>query len=261
MNRMTVHDLLATKGRRKLTKLAVQTPEQVLAAQAVGIDVLTARYTQETQSLRRLAPDPFFVFGLRHGETVTADEELCRAFKAREEGADAVYCPMRMDVVEHLSIEGIPVVGHVGLVPRRSTWTGGLRPVGKNAEEALAVFEAVKAYENAGAVAVEMELVPARVATEITKRTTMIVFSMGSGGDCDGDFLFASDILGETEGHIPRHARKYRDLRAEYARLNQLRREGFAAFQKDVATGSFPNDGEIVKIQDAEWDRFIAAIG
>lgn len=260
MTRMTVRDLLATKGKRRLTKLAISSPEHAVAAQAAEIDVVTARMCAETPALRQLAPDLFFIFGLRHGETVTEAEEMRRAFVAREAGADAVYCPMRLTVVEALSMEGIPVVGHVGLVPRKATWTGGMKPIGKTAHDAWAVYQAVKAYEAAGAIAVEMELVPDAVATEISQRTSMIVFSMGSGGGCDGDFLFAADILGETQGHIPRHARVYMDMAAEYARLNHLRTQAMRRFREDVGRQDFPSRKETVTLPETELSNFLERI-
>src|SRR5271167_2267882 len=76
-----------------------------------------------------------------------------------------------LDTIAKLAAEGIPVVGHVGLIPARATWTGGFKAVGKTAASALHVYEHVKALESAGAVAAEIEVVPARVATEISKRT------------------------------------------------------------------------------------------
>src|SRR5690606_35673978 len=117
--------------------------------------------------------------------------------------------------VEYLAREYIPVVGHVGLVPARATWTGGFRAVGKTAEEALRLYREVKAYESAGAFAVEIEVVPAEVASEISKRVGILLWSMGAGAGCDAQYLFANDILGYTEGHIPRHSKVYRDFRAE----------------------------------------------
>ena len=60
---------------------------------------------------------------------------------AKENGADAVMTPRSMDVVEMLAKEDVPVMGHLGLVPRKSTWIGGLRAVGKTADEAYKLFQ------------------------------------------------------------------------------------------------------------------------
>ena len=69
-----------------------------------------------------------------------------------------------------------------GLVPRRSTWTGGLRAVGKTLDEAMKVYRDIKALENAGAYAVEVEVIPEELLREITKRTSLLTSSIGGGG-------------------------------------------------------------------------------
>ncbi|MEV8468274.1 3-methyl-2-oxobutanoate hydroxymethyltransferase [Fluviibacterium sp. DFM31] len=257
MSRMTVADLLACKGKRKLTKVTLQDVVLARAAEAAGIEVATARLAPGIDQIRAAAPSLFLVFGLRHGESHSKKAELARAFDAMERGADAVYCPMRKKVVRRLADEGVPVVGHVGLIPRRATWTGGMKPVGKTVAQAEKVWDAVRRYEDAGAIAVEMELVPERVATEIARRTSMIVFSMGSGGGCDGDFLFTSDITGETEGRIPRHARVYADLAAEQARLHRMRVAALRAFREECDSGAFPSARETVAIEDEEFAAFL----
>ena len=86
----------------------------------------------------------------------------------------------------------------MGYLPVNDTWLGGPRAVGKTADEAKKVYDDVMALEAAGCIAVEMECVPAKVAAEISKRTKMLVFSMGSGPNCDGQFIFAEDLLGKS---------------------------------------------------------------
>ena len=68
----------------------------------------------------------------------------------------------------------MPVQGHAGLVPRRSTWTGGLRAVGKTVEEAIWVYQKIKEFESAGAYAVEVEVIPEELLSAISKRTTLL---------------------------------------------------------------------------------------
>src|SRR5260370_36216716 len=109
-------------------------------------------------------------------------------------GGDAFYCGGSLDTIAKLAAEGIPVVGHVGLIPARATWTGGFKAVGKTAKQAMQVYEQGKALEVAGAIGAEIEVVPARVAAEISKRTTLILLSMGAGADADAPYLFAEDV-------------------------------------------------------------------
>jgi 3-methyl-2-oxobutanoate hydroxymethyltransferase len=142
------------------------------------------------------------------------------------------------------------------LVPARATWTGGFRAVGKTAEDALRLFDEVKAYENAGAFAVEIEVVPPEVATEISKRVGILLWSMGAGAGCDAQYLFANDILGYTEGHVPRHSKVYRNFRAEYDRLQAERVAAFREFAEDVANGAYPEERHLVRMPDSELTAF-----
>lgn len=88
----------------------------------------------------------------------------------------------------------------------------------------------------------------------------LIVISMGSGPGCDVQYLFASEILGETAGRIPRHARSYRDFRAEYDHLHGKRIAVFTEFRRDVASGAFPGEGGTVAMAPGQWDRFAEAL-
>ncbi|MEM6729143.1 MAG: 3-methyl-2-oxobutanoate hydroxymethyltransferase, partial [Pseudomonadota bacterium] len=174
-----------------------------------------------------------------------------------------LYCSGSLATVEMLAREYVPVVGHVGLVPARATWTGGFRAVGKTAEAAMELYREVKAYEDAGAFAIELEVVPAKVATAISARTSLLVWSMGAGAGCDAQYLFASDILGAVEesgGRIPRHARAYRDFQAEFDRLQRERVAAFGEFRDDVRSGAFPADDHLVPMADAEWEAFAEAL-
>lgn len=76
-------------------------------------------------------------------------------------------------------------------------------------------YQEVKAYESVGAFAVEIEVVPAEVAAEISWRVGILLWSMGAGAGCDAQYLFANDILGYNDGHVPRHSKVYGDFRAE----------------------------------------------
>jgi 3-methyl-2-oxobutanoate hydroxymethyltransferase len=175
-------------------------------------------------------------------------------------GGDAFYCAGSLDTITKLAAEGIPVVGHVGLIPARATWTGGFKAVGKTAAQAMQVYQHVKALEAAGAVAAEIEVVPARVASEISKRTSLTLMSMGAGSGCDAQYLFAEDVLGYSRGHQPRHAKVYRNFRAEYNRLQRERIAAFQEFRSEVEKGAYPEDKHLVPIADAEFESFVKGL-
>ncbi|MDE0112391.1 MAG: 3-methyl-2-oxobutanoate hydroxymethyltransferase [Albidovulum sp.] len=257
--KLTVGDIVARKGKGQLTELNVACAEHAAAAEAAGIEIIVSGRKHLRTAFRAAAPNTHFTFGLIYGHTVNADEAKRAAFEAMEAGADSIYCPMHYDVIEEMAKEAIPVVGHIGFMPQKARWTG-VAARGKTAADALAILDDARRYANAGAFAVEIEIVPSPVATAISRNSPLVVISMGSGGGCDVQYLFAADVLGETEGHVPRHARVYRDFRSEFARLQQERVAAFAEFRRDVITGAFPADSELVAMPEGEWRKFQDAL-
>ena len=118
----------------------------------------------------------------------------------------------------------------------KSTWTGGVKPVGKNLKEAIKIYEEIKELEKIGCWAVEVECVPADILGEITKVTQMLTISIGSGSQGDVLFLFAEDILGYYFDSVktPRHAKSYRNFDKIYATIQKERIKAFKKFQSDV---------------------------
>lgn len=257
----TVADLKALKGKAQLTMLRYFSLDEAAAAEAAGIDI--ASVPAEVclhPDYRAHAPGVFTMTGLTHLQMGHPDDYLRWCCDAVNRGADAVYCSGSLRTVETLAREHLPVVGHVGLVPHRATWTGGFRAVGKTAETALAMLEECRRYQDAGAFAVEIEVVPPEVAQEISRRVDILLWSMGAGAGCDAQYLFANDILGYTEGHIPRHSKIYRDFKAEHARLQNERIAAFTEFVTDVQTGAYPAQEHLVKMDPSELERFRAGL-
>ncbi len=259
-NRMTVADLRAQKGKRQMTMLFVESEEEAAAAAAAGIDILSIIDPIWTPAMREAAGDCFVQVGLIYGQLCTYEDYLRAAHAAMIKGGDAFYCAASLDTIAKLSAEGVPVIGHVGLVPARATWTGGFKAVGKTAESAKWVYDQVKALEAAGAVGAELEVVPARVGAEISKRTSLVLLSMGAGAGADAQYLFSEDVLGSTRHHRPRHAKVYRNFRAEYDRLQNERIAAFREFRADVESGAYPEEKHLVPIADAEFEAFMAVL-
>lgn len=257
----TIADLRARKGKGQLTMLRVMSLDEAAAAEQAGIDIVSVpddilchpRY-------REVAPSLFSMTGRTHLEAGTRDDYLRWACKVMMAGADAVYCSGGLGTVEHVAREHIPVVGHVGLVPSRATWTGGMKAVAKTATGALALLDEIRAYEAAGAFAVEIEVVPVEVATEISSRVNILLWSMGAGPGCDAQYLFAEDILGTNRGHMPRHSKVYRNFAAEYDRLQAERVAAFREFAADVASSAYPEEKHVVRMNSLELSAFYAAL-
>lgn len=258
--RPTVADIRALKGKRRLTMLYVETPQEAAAAARAGIDMLSIIEPLWSEEMRVAAGGCFVQVGLLYGQLVTLEDYQRAAHRAMRIGGDCVYCAASTDTVRALAADGIPVVGHVGLVPSKATWTGGFKAVGKTAASALEVWKSVQTLEEAGAFGAELEVVPDRIAAEITRRSSLVLLGMGAGSGADAQYLFAEDVLGCTRGHKPRHAKSYRDFAAEYDRLQDERIAAFGEFRADVEAGHYPGRDHVVAIEDAEFDAFMAAL-
>ena len=260
-NRMTVADIRALKGKRRLTMLYVETLDEARAAAEAGVDIVSIIDPLWNPDMRQAAGDCFVQVGLLYGELVTAEDYLRAAHRVVRIGGDCVYCASSFATIKALADDGIPVVSHVGLIPSKATWTGGFRAVGKTSESALKVWEHVKMLEQVGAFGAELEVVPDRVAEEISRRTSLVLLGMGAGRHADAQYLFAEDVLGYTRGHVPRHAKTYRNFAAEYARLQAERVAAFREFVDDVSCGAYPASEHAVPISDAEFSAFVAKLG
>lgn len=205
-------------------------------------------------AVRKGAPNTLIGSGINPGAYESEEKAINIANQVRAVGTDIIYCSgLVPDKFAALSRQHFPCCGHVGYLPVNDTWYGGPRAVGKTAVEAKKVFDDVMALEAAGCIGVEMECVPAKIAAEISKRTKMLVFSMGSGADCDGQFIFSEDILGSTGGRIPRHA---------YKKLNVMEQsvQALTEYKDDVISGAYPTPKHSIKIKDEEFEAFMALI-
>jgi 3-methyl-2-oxobutanoate hydroxymethyltransferase len=247
----TVYDLQQLKGKRCLTHIHVKSPEEAAAAAAAGVDLMSCSYDSPEAQLRlpRLvaaAPESFLSAATPHG-MATAEEAIRVGFRALEAGASSVYCSSSPRIIEAMAREGIPVVGHLGMVPRHVTWTN-YRAIGKTAAEASMLYHRMKELESAGAYAAELEIVPHRLASFLSARTRMLLMSLGSGSGCDTQFLFSDDILGDYDERLPRHARAYRNFAEENRRLQQERIAAFGEYVEDVRSGRFPAAGNVIEM-------------
>ncbi len=252
----SVYDLRQLKGKRCLTHVHVKSPEEAAAAEAAGIDLLSCSFDSPASQARlpllvAAAPRSFISGATPHG-LASAEEAIRVGFRALELGASSVYCSSSPRLIEAMAREGIPVVGHLGMVPRHATWTN-YRAIGKTAAEAAALYRRMKELESAGAYAAELELVPHKLASYLCKKTSLLLMSLGSGGGCDTQFLFSDDILGDYDERLPRHAKAYRNFLAEHRRLQAERVAAFKEFAADVTGGRFPEAGHLVGIDDAEF--------
>ena len=256
---VTVASIAALKGSgRQYVQVTAGTAEEAAAAEEAGIDMVVC-LAAAVPAVRQGSSRLFVTAAIDFGGEVTLDDLLATAFRSLSAGADAVITARRFDAVRLLAAEGVPVMGHLGFVPKRSNQFGGVRMVGRTAAEAMTLWRQFQELEDAGAFAVECELIPAPVLAQITPRTSMATISLGSGRDADVMFLFQSDVCGESP-RVPRHARAYGDVAALQRQIAQERVRALAAFRADVLSGGFPNDGEVGRVDPDELAGFVDAI-
>lgn len=252
---ITVAGLRALKGSgQHVSQVTSETGEEAVAAEAAGIEMVVCR-AANVGRVREGSKRVFVTAALGFAEAVTRDEILRAAFGAVTAGADAVITGRSFSMVTALADEQIPVMGHLGFVPRKSTWAGGIRAVGRTAGEALELLGRFRRLEDAGAFAVECELIAAPAMAEINRRTGLVTVSLGSGPGADVMFLFTADICGEAE-RMPRHARAFGDLKPLHQAVRDERVRALTAFRSEVQRGSYPGPAETASMSDAEVDDF-----
>jgi len=138
-----------------------------------------------------------------------------------------------LDVVRRLTEIGIPVMGHLGLVPQSVHQLGGFRPRARDEREAERLLEEARELEQAGAFALVLESIPAEVARSVTQALSIPTIGIGAGPHCDGQVLVSYDVFGLYEGPLPPFVK-------QYARLGELMVEAARAYAEDVRQGRFP---------------------
>lgn len=253
---LTARDLIDAKGKQRFTQTTANSEEEAAAAEDAGLDLIMGS-AEHAAAVRRGSQKLFYTAAVPLPDHPTETDVLKTAFKAMKEGADSVYTARGPHIVEMLAREGIPVMCHLGLVPRRSTWNGGLRAIGRTGEEAFELFQSFRRMEDAGAFSVEAEVIPDLVMAEISKRTTLITSSLGSGPHADIIYLFQNDICGEDPTR-PRHARAFGKLYEMEQAIKAERRSALEAFKAAAMGGDYPNTQETATVDDAVIQDFLS---
>lgn len=137
------------------------------------------------------------------------------------------------DRIREIVNAGIPVIGHVGLLPQTAAASGGMKVRGRTFAEATAIIEDARAVAEAGAIACVLEMIPAELATHITSMLSIPTIGIGSGPGCDGQVLVINDMLGMDERFSPRFLKRY-------ASLETTIRDALMQWSEDVRDGRYP---------------------
>jgi len=171
---------------------------------------------------------------------VSVEEAVRNAGRFLQAGAAAVKLEGGAAVVDRVAAMtrfGIPVMGHLGMTPQSVHQYGGYKVQGKATDQAEALLNDARALEAAGAFAVVLEAVPAKLAKTITQALAIPTIGIGAGPACDGQVLVLYDLLGLFDEFVPKFVKPYAHLRADA--LQALRR-----FREEVEQGKFPTDSE-----------------
>ena len=155
------------------------------------------------------------------------------------EGGEAVA-----ETVQHIVECGIPVMGHIGLTPQSVNQLGGYKVQGKTPKAAAKLLRDAQALEEAGAFAVVLETVPARLGRLISQRLSIPTIGIGAGVDCDGQVQVVHDMLGLFTDFLPKHAKRY-------ALLAEATKEAVGRYAEEVCEGTFPTEKESFSMDES----------
>lgn len=216
-------------------------------------DVSLNELVMLARAVRRGAPELPVVGDMPWGSYEEDDALAVRSAQrfVEEAGCDAVKVEGAGDIlprVRAIIAAGIPVVGHVGLLPQGARTEADLRARGRIAEEAMQILRDGEALADAGVTLLVAEAMPPRVGKALVTRVGVPVIGIGAGASVDGQVLVFHDLLGLTAGHVPRFVRRYAELRG--TAVDAIRR-----WSEEVRRRHFPSPGESYGMPEDEERR------
>ena len=169
----------------------------------------------------------------------------------KEGGAQAVKLEGGFEVTEQIKAivdASIPVVAHIGLTPQSVNAFGGFKVQGKSEAAAQKLLDEARAVEKAGAFAVVMECVPAKLAAKITEELSIPTIGIGAGAGCDGQVLVYQDMLGLFSDFTPKFVK-------QFAKVGEIVKGAFEGYIREVQEGTFPAQEHTFKIDDEVLDK------
>ncbi|MDD4775756.1 MAG: 3-methyl-2-oxobutanoate hydroxymethyltransferase [Syntrophomonas sp.] len=206
----------------------------------------TRAVVRGSKSAMVVADLPFLSYHISIEEAVRNAGRLIQ-----EGGAQAVKLEggsERLPVVKAILNAEIPVVAHIGLTPQSVNQFGGFKVQGKDLETARKLIKDAKLLEEAGVFAIVLEGVPAALAAKITEAANIPTIGIGAGKDCDGQVLVINDMLGISQGHIPKFVKRFVDLSPAIIAALQ-------GYKNEVEAGTFPGPEHIYTIKDDVLER------
>jgi len=234
-----------------------------LAQVCLGYDSTTRLTLDEMihhcRAVARGSKNPFLVADMPYGTYHTGvDDTVRNAIRmVREGGVEGVKMEGGLEVVElvkKLTRFGIPVMGHVGLLPQRHTSLSGYRVQGKEAKGAVELVRSALELEKAGVFSIVLEAIPYRLGELITQRLSVPTIGIGAGPFTNGQVLVWDDVMGTWSGHKAKFVRRFADVQSEAKR-------GVTGYAAAVQERTFPDtEAESYPMEDLEWQQVVAEL-
>ncbi len=206
-----------------------------------------------TEAVRRAAPQvclvadmPFLSYHTGVGEAVRNAGRFVQQAGAQLIKIEATAA--QLDVVKAVSDAGMGVMAHIGIRPQSITKLGKLKAEGTTAELAYDLICLAEKMVRAGASALLVEGTAREVADIITRQSLVPVISCGSGPDCDGQILIVTDLLGLSDGPMPKFSARYAELGPQVV-------EAMGRYAEDVRAGRFPDDDHCYHVKPGQMER------
>ncbi len=268
--KVTVPDIIASKGKRKLSEITTYDYPTALLVDQAGIDMalvgdslaMVVLGQEDTLSIGMtemihhslavsrgaknslvIADMPFMSYQAGVEQAVTNAGRLLkegRAGAVKLEGGSRV-----VPQVKAIAEAGIPVQGHLGLTPQSLQQFGGFKVQGKTAEAAKKIIEDAQALEDAGCFSIVLEAIPSAIAERITESISIPTIGIGAGKACDGQVLVIHDVIGLFDRFTPRFVK-------QYAKLSDSIRQALIQYKEDVEQGIFPGPEHSFSMSDEE---------
>jgi len=249
---MNLNELRMKRGKEKIIMLTAYDYQMAKILDEVGIDLIlvgdslgmviqgyadTKSVTMEdmlyhTCAVARGAKNTPIIGDMPINRDKKVEDALKNAKRFLDAGAHGVKIEgNKSDVVKALSNAGIPVMGHVGLLPQTAE---SYRVKGKQPEEAQKIFNDALELDELGVFSIVLECMPESLAKRITERVRAPTIGIGAGKYCDGQVLVINDLLGFDESFAPKYLKRY-------ANLNRIIKEAVARFKGEVSRGIYPD--------------------
>ena len=221
------------------------------------LEVTLDQMIDHTKAVRRGAPDTFCITAMPYGSYATEEIAVVNALRImKESGTDAVKLQGGRDkfaIIKAVADAGVPIMGHVGLIPHQVHRMGGFKTQGRTVSDALAIVDHARAIEEAGGIGLEIEAVPREVGKAVDDAVSIFTFSIGAGGAATGQLLNAYDLIGAFDSFKPKFAKRY-------GNINEVATNALTAYVADVAAGVFPDDDHSYAMNPDEAAAFRAAL-